>query len=219
MPALTLSLEKADAPKPPTLQLSLTKGAVFHFKISWDCHADHEDDLDIHALEARNDGNGAKVSSLKSILSTHNTKKMSRDGALPTNPDGSFGTPSGGLRHGGDVRKQGQFEIITIDGSKIPNGVNEIPLIATVFKAEHGEEHDADHDSEEEAAFADIELCKVTITDQDDKELGSYVLSDEFGEFNVVQLGSVLLTENGWEYAPVGSGFNGDFNSVLACFS
>ena len=39
------------------------------------------------------------------------------------------------------------------------------------------------------------------------------------GEFNVVQLGSVMLSANGgWEYVPVGVGFQGDFNDVLGSF-
>lgn len=47
-----------------------------------------------------------------------------------------------------------------------------------------------------------------------------YKLSDEFGEFNVVQLGSLMLVSGGgWEYVPVGVGFLGDFNDVLGNFS
>lgn len=218
---LTLSLDKPGANAAPKLQLSLNKGAKFNVRIAWDCAAGHQDDLDIHALEAANDGSGAKVTRLEQVLSTYNTRKMSpRTGVLPTNPDGSFSTPSGGLRHSGDIRMQGQdSETVTIDGSKIPDGINEIPLFATVHKAEHGGGHDAGDASEEEAAFADIERCTVTISDDGGKELGSYQLSQEFGEFNVVQLGSIMLAGNGWQYAPVGRGFTGTINDVLAYFS
>lgn len=218
---LTLSLEKPGVKAPKKLQLSLNKGARFTVKIAWECEADHQDDVDVHALEASNSGSGARVTKLESILSTYNTRKMNpKGGVLPTNPDGSFATPSGGLSHSGDIRVQGNYETITIDGSRIPDGVNEIPLFATVHKADHGDEHEADHDSDEEAAFADIEICTVTIAGEDGKELGYYKLSDEFGEFNVVQLGSIMLTESGsWEYAPVGRGFTGTINDVLAQFS
>lgn len=218
---LTLSLEKPGSRPAPKLRLSLNKGAKFSVQIAWDCAADHQDDLDIHALEAANDGNGAKVTSLEQVLSTYNTRKMSpQTGVLPTAPDGSFSTPSGGLRHSGDVRMQGQeSETITIDGSKLPDGINEIPLFATVHKADHGEGHEDGDEEEEEAAFADIERCTVTITSEDGTELGSYQLSQEFGEFNVVQLGSLMLDRNGWEYAPVGRGFTGTINDVLAHFS
>lgn len=217
--ALTLSLEKPGGPPLQKLQLSLSKGVRFTVKIAWECEADHQDDVDIHALEAKNSGGGAKVTELESVLSTYNTKKMNPSGgALPNNPDGSFQTPSGGLVHSGDVRVQGNFETITIDGSRIPDGVNEIPLFATVHSAEHDGDHEGSKD-EDEAAFADIEVCTVTISGEDGRRLGHYKLSDEFAEFNVVQLGGVVLTTAGWEYVPVGRGFTGTINDVLAHFS
>ena len=217
---LTLSLEKPGAAPAKKLQLSLNKGSRFTIKVAWQCDAAHQDDVDIHALEARNDGNGAKVAALEQILSTYNTRKMAPStGVLPTNADGSFATTSGGLTHSGDIRVQGNVESIVIDGSKIPSGVNEIPLFATVHKAEHGSEHEGGDASEEEAAFADIEVCTVTIAGENGRELGSYQLSKEFGDFNVVQLGSVMLDDSGWQYAPVGRGFTGTMNDVLAHFS
>lgn len=217
---LTLTLEKPGAAPARKLQLSLNKGAAFKVTVAWQCDARHQDDIDIHALESRNDGSGAKVTVLEEILSTYNTTKMSpKTGVLPTAADGSFATPSGGLRHSGDVRVQGNTETIVIDGSKLPAAVNEIPLFATVHKAEHTAGHDAGAASEDEAAFADIEVCTVTIADEGGRELGAYQLSKEFGEFNVVQLGSIMHGDNGWEYAPVGRGFTGTFNDVLSHFS
>lgn len=218
---LTLSLQKpgADTPK---LKLSLNKGAQFTAKVEWRCDAAHADDVDVHALEARNDGGGAKVSALEGVLSTYNTKRMNPSGgALESSADGSFQTPSGALAHSGDKRVQNNTESIVIDGSKLPAGVNEIPILVTVHEAGHGAGHEAEGagEDEEEAAFGDIDVCTITLTDSAGKELGAYKLSDEFKEFNVVQLGSVMLGPNGWEYAPVGRGFNGDFNDVLAHFS
>lgn len=216
---LIMNLEKPGTQPPKKLQLSLNKGARFTVRISWECEADHQDDVDIHALEAVNDGSGAKVSVLESVLSTYNTRKMNpRGGVLVNNPDGSFATPSGGLLHSGDIRIQGNSETITVDGGRLAPGVNEIPLFATVHRADHGGDHDGE-EGEEEAAFADIEVCTVVITDTDGREIGAYRLSDEFGDFNVVQLGSILLGPDGWEYAPVGRGFTGTINDVLAHFS
>lgn len=216
---LTLSLEKPGT-APPKLRLSLNKGALFTARVAWECDADHRDDVDVHALEARNYGNGAKVSDLPSVLSTYNTKRMNpQGGALATSPDGSFQTPSGGLFHSGDLRVQNNSETITIDGTKLPAGVNEIPIFVTVHEAEHGGGHESDHDADEEAAFGDIDVCTITLNDSAGKELGAYTLSDEFKEFNVVQLGSLLLGPDGWEYAAVGRGFTGTFNDVLAHFS
>ncbi len=219
MKTLTLNLSKDGQPAPKNLRLDLSKGARFSVEVFWDCDPKHADDVDVHALEAVNTGNGAKVETLEQILSTYNTTKMSATGVLPVKADSSFALPSGGLSHSGDKRVQKNTEIVTVDGSKIPAGRNEIPLFVTVHEAEHGDEHEEGHDGEEEAAFSDIEEVTVTIKDSKGKEIAKYVLSDEFAEFNVVQLGSVMLGDNGWEYAPVGRGFTGTFNDVLAYFA
>lgn len=216
---LTLALDKPGVAT-PKLQLSLNKGARFTAKVEWRCDADHADDVDVHALEARNDGTDAKVTELTSVLSTYNTKRMNpRGGALAGNPDGSFQTPSGGLSHSGDMRVQNNSESIVIDGSKLPDGVNEIPILVTVHEAEHGGGHDTGEQEEDEPAFGDIDVCTITLSDEAGRELGAYQLSTEFKEFNVVQLGSILLGPDGWEFAAVGRGFNGTFNDVLAHFS
>ena len=80
---LTLNLQKPDAAPVRRLQLSLSKCVRFSVKVEWDCKADHEDDVDVHALEAVNRGQGAKVHALENILSTYNTTRMSRTGVLP----------------------------------------------------------------------------------------------------------------------------------------
>lgn len=218
---LTLALEKPGSAPAPKLQLSLTKGGVFTAEVWWDCDPAHADDVDVHGLGCADNGEGAKVTSLDRVLSTYNTKKMNpRGGVLQNNPDGSFSALGGALTHSGDKRVQKNTERITIDTSLLPSDVNEIPLIATVHRADHGEEHEADHDSDEESAFADIEVVEVTIRNEGGQVLATYVLSDEFGEFDVVQLGSIMLSDDGIaEYAPVGRGFNGDFNDVLGFFS
>jgi len=204
---LTLSLEKPGEAV-QKLQLSLTKGARFTVRVDWECHHAHVHDVDVHALEARNAGTGAKVSRLESILSTYNTKLMNpKGGVLETSADGSFATPEQGLVHSPDKREQGSYESIIIDGSRLPEGVNEVPIIVTI------------HSQGEVETFDEIEKASISICDEGGKELGAYQLSDEFKEFNVVQFGSAILGENGWEYAPVGRGFVGNFNDVLAQFS
>jgi tellurium resistance protein TerD len=217
---LTLALEKPGLAS-PKLVLSLNKGARFTVTVAWSCNADHQDDVDIHALAARNDGNGARVSALEDVLSTYNTRRMNpQGGVLATAPDGSFQTPDGGLSHSGDMRVQNNSESIEIDGSKLAPGVNEVPLFATVHEADHGGQHADEADEDEEgAAFGDIDLCTITLKDGAGRELGVYRLSDEFRQFNAVQLGSVLLGPQGWEYVAVGRGFNGTLNDVLAHFS
>lgn len=204
---LTLALEKPGAGV-EKLHLSLSKGARFTVNVEWECHHAHVHDVDVHALEARNAGSGAKVSRLESVLSTYNTTLMNPSaGLLPPAPDGSFATPGGGLTHSVDRREQGSSETIVIDGSRLAEGVNEIPIFVTI------------HSKGEVEKFEEIERASISISDDAGKEMGAYLLSDEFKDFNVVQFGSVIFGEKGWEYAPVGRGFVGDFNDVLAQFS
>lgn len=186
------------------LTLSLNKGASFKIELAWD--SPH--DLDAHALLAINNGAGAKVSSLEQVLSTYNTKKNSPGGVLVTNPDGSFKTPCGSLLHSGDSRTGVVKEVdesITVDGSKVPNDVNEIPIFVTI----HGGR----------GTFAEVKMASITIKDDTGKVLEAYQLTTEFAGFNAVQMGSLMLGANGWEFAAVGTGFTGDFNTVLGHFS
>lgn len=214
--SLTLPLQKSKPGMPtPRLQLPLDKsGGVFDLEMFWDCDPKHADDADLHALACTR----GKVTGLDRILSTYNTRKFNPSGAIQHNTDGTFDILDGALTHSGDKRVQNNTEIIRIDVSLLPHDVDEIPLIATVHEADHGSEHEGEHESEDEAAFADIEVVKVTIK-MGGKVLGTYVLSDEFGEDDVVQLGSIMIENGIAEYAPVGRGFSGDFNDVLAVFS
>lgn len=189
----------------PKLSLNLSKAARFTLELFWE--SPH--DLDAHALLAINSGSGAKVQGFESVLSTYNCRKTNPAGCLTGNPDGSFSTPEGALTHSGDARTgihSDIDEIITIDGSKAPAGVNEIPIFVTIHPPNI-------------AKFGDVEGAGIRIKSDQGIVLGEYTLSDQFGQFDAVQMGSLLLGQNGWEYAAAGSGFNGDFNTVLEHFS
>ncbi|MBI5003493.1 TerD family protein [Candidatus Kaiserbacteria bacterium] len=202
--ALTLTLAKpGDEVK--KLKLNLAKPAVFSIELFWD--SPH--DLDAHALLATNNGGGAKVSSFEQVLSTYNMKKTNPGGALTPNADGSFSTPDGALTHSGDVRTGVNTDVdetITINGAKVPAGVNEIPIFITIHPSHS-------------AKFAEVKEAGVRIRNDQGVALADFKLSKEFGEFDAVQMGSVVLGDGGWSFAQVGVGFNGDFNTVLENFS
>ena len=143
------------------------------------------------------------------MLSTYNAKKTNPQGALVTNADGSFSTPEQGITHSGDARSGLQKdvdEMLSIDGSKIPAGVNEIPVFVTIHAAAG-------------ANFSSVKSAGIRIKNDQGLVLGEYQLSNEFGQFNAVQMGSLLLDGSGWHYLAAGSGFNGDFNFILSHFS
>lgn len=202
--ALQLELQKPGQ-KVEKLSLSLNKGSRFTIELYWDS----AEDLDAHALLCHNDGNGAKVSSLDEVLSTYNCKKTNPNGTLRANPDGSFSTPEGSLTHSGDARTgigPDIDEVIIIDGAKVPSRINEIPVFVTIHPSGVSN-------------FGAVKSAGIRIKDDSGKELGSYYLSNEFGSFDAVQMGSLMLGSSGWEYAAVGNGFNGDFNTILDYFS
>lgn len=205
MPLPQLSLAKPGE-TPKKLSLNLNKGSKFSISLWWDS----EHDLDGHALLATNQGNGAKVSAFEQVLSTYNCHKTNPLGMLPVNADGkSFNTPEGALHHSGDARDGRNSdidEIITIDGGKMPAGVNEVPIFITIHPSKS-------------AKFSLVRQAGIRINDDSGKMLAEYELSNQFGEFDAVQMGSVVLGANGWEYLPVGVGFNGDFNMILDNFS
>lgn len=204
---LTLNTAKPGTEK-PKLRLSTKKGDKFKLVLRWDS----AHDVDTHALLARNNGGGAKVDAFEQVLSTYNCSSTNPEGKLPPNPDRSFNTPEGALWHSPD-RTNGAGngddpdEIIVVDGSKVPDGFNEIPIFITI------------HPSSQPATFGEVRDASIQILDESGKELGHYKLSTEFASFSGVQMGSLILGTNGWEYVAVGTGFMGDINNILEFFS
>ncbi|NTW13610.1 MAG: TerD family protein [Candidatus Moranbacteria bacterium] len=204
--ALTLPLKK-EGDVAPKLSLNLDKGAKFSVELFWES----EHDLDGHALLATNNGFGAKITDMAQVLSTYNPGLPLADGSASSRKSGDkrpFMTPCGSLRHSGDARTgigATVDEIITIDGSLIPPGVNEIPIFVTIHPTHT-------------AKFSQVTDAGIRIKDESGKILGEYILSNQFGEFDAVQMGSLILGANGWSYEAAGSGFNGDFNAILGYF-
>ncbi len=200
--------QKKDGEAIPKLQLKLAKPARFSVELYWDS----SEDLDGHALLAANNGDGAKVDSPDKVLSTFNPSLLLADGSSSTRKVGDkrpFMTPCRSLHHSGDARTgvgASVDEIITIDGALIPDGVNEIPIFVTIYPGGAG-------------TFSQVKQAGIRIKNDRGVVLGEYALSNQFGQFDAVQMGSLLLGPNGWEYAAAGSGFNGDFNTILEHFS
>lgn len=190
----------------PKLQLNLSKPEKFTVELYWDS----AEDLDAHALLATNSGQGAKITSFDQCLSTYNSKKTNPAGSLVTHADGSFSTPEGAATHSGDARSgigSDIDEIITIDGSKIPAGVNEIPIFITIHPSG-------------KTNFGAVKDAGMRIKNSAGKILGEFQLTNEYASFDAVQMGTLELDSTaGWLFSPAGSGFNGDFNAVIGFFS
>lgn len=207
--ALQINLAKtaADTAKAPKLKLNLNKGSRFRIELFWDDPAD----LDAHALLAVNSGAGGKITGLEQVLSTYLTQRWGKDRPVAVAGDGSFTTPCKSLVHSPDeitgVTKDVD-EYIDVDGSLIPQGINEIPIFVTIHEGKATGK-----------TFATVKNAGVRIKDSNGRTLAEYQLSSEFGPFNGVQMGSLMLGANGWEFAAVGVGIDGDFNTILEFFS
>ncbi len=203
----TLSLVKA-GDEGTKLHLNLKKGETFSVELFWES----KHDLDAHALLATNNGDRAKVSGFEQVLSTYVFKRKVGGkivGEFDRNSDGSFQTLCGSLRHSGDAltgKPDNVDEMITIDGSKIGESVNEIPIFVTIHPPGR-------------VKFAEVAKAGIRIKNDQGVVLAEYQLSKQFGQSDAVQMGSLVLGANGWEFAEVGVGFNGDFNTILESFS
>ena len=193
------------------LSLNLRKEEIFRVELYWDS----QHDLDAHALLAGQEGGQevATVTSFDRVLSTYNVKtRFNKEPALTKNPDGSFGTPCGSLHHSGDALTGGSDvnEIITINGDKVPEDVTEIPIFVTI--------HDKIDPENPRHKFVDVRMAGIRIKNDAGVVLQEYQLSNQFGDFKAVQMGSLMVNSHGWEFKPVGVGFNGSFNDILGHF-
>ncbi|WP_434715722.1 TerD family protein [Paraburkholderia sp. A3RO-2L] len=214
MAALELNLTKpGDVAQ--KLTLNLDKGERFKVRLSWKGDAD----LDLHALVAVNTGAGAQVSSMADICSTYNVKRTIRGqvvGTLEKAADGTFSVHGGAVVHspdaldGGDDNDESDDEWVSIQPDRFTppaNGAIEIPLVAMIHPQSSGRK------------FRDVKDARVIIENSTGQVLLNASLSNEFGEFVGVQMGSIMIQADGSEFAAIGVGFNSDFNQVLAHFS
>lgn len=197
----------------PKLKLNLSKGERFTARLSWDGATD----IDLHAIVCVNAGDGAKASSLGDILSAYNVRRRiggDEVGTLDKKTDGSFEVHDGALVHSPDAldgAQDGIDEWIKVDPARLARpakGFIEIPLVSMI------------HPQAGQRRFRDVSNAQVAIVNASGEELMRASLSNQFGEFVGVQMGSVMIDDQGTaSFVAVGVGFNGDFNSVLGHFS
>jgi tellurium resistance protein TerD len=214
--ALTLTLTKPGE-SAQKLSLNLSKNEIFRVTLSWDERGSEKTDIDLHAIVGVNTGQGAKASALDDILSAYNVRRKiggQETGILDRKADGTFEIHNGALVHSPDALdglQDGDDEWIRIDPSKLTRpdaGHIEIPLIALI------------HNAQSTRRFRNVANAQVVVTNSSGKEMLRATLSDQFGDFAGVQMGSIIIEPNGVAvFHAVGVGFNGDFNTVLETFS
>ncbi|RZM02793.1 MAG: hypothetical protein EOP73_08200 [Variovorax sp.] len=213
MSALTLNLAKPGDAK-PKLSLNLSKDEIFVIKLKWDGDAD----LDLHALACIGQGGEAPtITSLEQILSPYNVIRRvggQQQGSIPKAADGSFSILGGAMTHSPDATDGALTDVdewIRVAPGKLPKApgqVVEIPIIAMIHPQKTG------------VSFAHVQNPEVVIENAEGVVLMHAHLSQQFGAFIGVQMGSIMIDEHGRaEFVQTAAGFSGDFNTVIENFS
>jgi tellurium resistance protein TerD len=186
---LELTKEGQEAPK---LKLNLSKGSRFFVELYWDT----ENDLDVFAFLCNNDGSGPKYDGSDKVLGWWDKNNIG---------NGKFATPCGSLIHSGDCTDGSAEDIdecITIDGSKVPAGINEIPICVNSYDGDR--------------TFRNVKDAGVRIKDESGKVHGEYELTNAFADFQSIQMGSLVLDGDGWSFKAEGRGFKNTDHKAMA---
>lgn len=165
-------------------------GAKFAAGLSWDAPDSvngHKFDLDVTAFVCGKDAAGdPKIfqGNDKYMIYYHNTS-----------------SPCGAVNHSGDVQdgsKAGDDETIVIDTSLLPQGVEEIGIVVTLYDAIPRGQN-----------FGQAKKPKIRIYDPDTgSEIAMFELDEDFSNDQSVQFGSVYQRNGEWRFNAVGAGFS-----------
>lgn len=113
----------------------------------------------------------------------------------------NLSNPSGSVKHSGDNLTgdgDGDDEVVTVDLSKLPEDVNEISFIVTIYDAANRKQN-----------FGMVNNSYIRLLDEahGDNELAKYSLEDEFSTETAVQFGSLFKKDGTWRFKAVGQGF------------
>lgn len=197
----------AASPGVMKLALDLEKPAKFYIELWWDS----EHDLDFHMLML--DANGKLVGGYAGILSYVVVKRVVNGrtvGKFDPNPDGSFQTPCGSLKHSPDSRTGIGVAIDErgdVDGSKLPPGVEQLAIFVDIYPGGS-------------ATFASVKDAGIRIKSESGRTLAECQLTKEYGPFIRVQFGALWCGGgNGWEYVAGGGGLNEPLDVTINRFA
>lgn len=204
------------------MQLNLNKGASFNLakaisKINisagWDPATKPGEvfDLDLWVLALT----GGSLYGPSHAVVYANT--VNRGGILKNTPNANskaFATDDKSIVHTGDDRNgkaSGVDEMITVDFSLLPFGIDEISIFISIYDAVARKQN-----------FGRVDNTFVRITNAETSEdLCQYNPQKEFSDSTVVQIGSMVRDVSGnWSFKAVaaGAGAGADINTVLGAY-
>ena len=192
-------------------KVDLTKGTKFtkfYFGLGWKAPTKvggHDYDLDVSAILVGADGKILNGDSKNFVFY-----------GLAANQGDPFQHESGCVKHTGDNMtgdKDGDDEVLIIDTSLIPAGVEEISVVITIHKAdERGQNFGAIKDAKGHIFPANADDTPVM---GDPNVNFEFDLNEDFSMFTAIQVGSVYTKNGEWKYDNVLQGFKADLRGVL----
>lgn len=199
---LQFNLTKEGSAAP--ISFNLNKRLKFIIKLYWES----KHDLDVHAIQLK----GGKFLDAQDVLTCYNTSLVKVDNPSVNHVAGSkdaFMNINGSLKHMGDkrtgisVNAREPDEILEVDLSTIPADRDEVAFFVTDYPPNS-------------VIFRDVNDCRLVIEDDLGAELFEAILTNDFDQYNMVKMGSIVRVNGAWEYSPNASGATGTFNDIMA---
>lgn len=132
-------------------------------------------------------------------------------GQLKKGNAGAFGTFDDSILHHGDSltgEADGDDEIIDIDFTKLPDAIDEVSILVTIYKPQ-----------ERGHSFKGVKDSYIKVRDIEGREeLCSFQLKENFPDSTSVQVGSFLKENGTWSFQAVGAGFNKTLDQILEVY-
>lgn len=190
----------------PALAISLSKVHKHIIELYWD--SPH--DLDLHVVALCN----GKLTSSEALLSTYNQGLVLSENTAQKRRSGDkrpFQNLSGSLKHYGDSRTgliisgKTPDEVVELDHDLFDPQWDELAFIISSHPPRS-------------VKFKEVNGARLVIKDDEGEIQLAANLTSEFDEYDVVQIGGLLLNPDtfSWDFNPTGRGINGTFMDLLA---
>ena len=127
----------------------------------------------------------------------------------PTETDfifyGNPSHPSGSVVHSGDDRTGGDGEEIEVDLSKIPEKIQKLVFVVTIYDAKNRKQN-----------FGMVENAYIKLINmENDEEIARYDLDEDFSTETAVDFGEIYKKGSNWKFKAVGQGYNMGLSGFL----
>jgi len=140
---------------------------------------------------------------------------LKSDGKVRSNEDVCFFNNAivlnGAVQHEGDNLTDdgsGDDEILNVDLSLIPSEIEKISFTVTIYEAVNRNQN-----------FGQVNDAYIRVVNGETiKEVARFDLTEDYSTETSIIIGNVYRTVSGWEFKPVGDGFNGGFTELIQSF-